>query len=372
MPRGGVQPLSKFESQLGFPAGFAIRTERENDPRAAYATSAIEWLENDRPVRQNFWPALCIALIAQVDHALTLMGQEDEADIIVESRVVRTRSDGSTVRQLEIDTGPAGTVANRRYYNFADTVIRVEMMRAHPSMPGHATSAWGGYTEFIRLVGQASPGGRALIAKWVWDHGVIPLDQTVIAANRTRQPRVFYEVVKGLDTASGSTGGAMYQALVYAYLVADSPTLTVQSHKVNVGSARAGAIGDVDGYLGEEIVLAAEAKDRHLTLADEDDLNAFMEDVSDFPDADAVVFAASFDSDIRSVLESGGIRTMSREEMLASVSLWDVPKQENALRAMRFFLGRVQQNRHLLSRLLEFVNTILDETSAGQIQIPHG
>ena len=52
---------------------------------------------------------------------------------------------------------------------------------------------------------------------------------------------------------------------------------------------------------------------------------------------------------------------MSRAEMLASVALWDVPKQENAVRAMQFFLAHIQKSPPLLARLNEFVAKVQEK-----------
>jgi len=152
--------------------------------------------------------------------------------------------------------------------------------------------------------------------------------------------------------------------LVYAYLVADSPSLSFQSQKVNVGSSRAGVIGDVDGYQGADVVLAAEAKDKDLTIEDEDDLEGFLEDVAGFPDADAVVFARSFDESIAARLERADVRMVDRAQMVTTVRLWDVPKQDIALQAMKYFLAHIQKSSPLLTRLEEFVERAIADHEA--------
>ena len=350
MPRGGDQPLSSFEEALGLKKGFSMSASGI-DPRKRHADAAIAWLKAKRPPRQSAWPALCLALVAQTSEALRLLELEYHENILAHrARLVAGRQLVLRVEKTDIPT--------RRYYNFAEQVIRVEMNRDHPSMPGHATAGWEAYSELIRHLGSCSSAGRASVAVWIWTNGVLSLTERLVPTQRTRRPRPFYEIVKDLDTASGQTGGALYQAMVYAYFVADSPTLTVVSHPVNTGSSRAGVIGDVDGFLGEEIVLAAEAKDKDLTIDDEDDLVAFKEDVGPHPDIDAVIFARTFDAKLHEILKRADIRTMSRQEMLVSVSLWDVPKQENAVRAMRFFLAHIQKSQKLLDRLVFFLEKI--------------
>ena len=308
MARGGNQPLKTFEAMLELPSGFASRSPKD-DSDPAKTARAVKWLEKSRPSDQNAWPALTLAFVAQVEAALSSMKVKTHTDLLGGSRIL-TEQKGKPVRQL-ILTLPNGMVPTRRYYNNAEKVIRTELNRTHPSMPGHATAGWQAYRDFISLLGSCSPSGRRIVAEWIWEHGVIALSERLVPTIRIRRPRPFHEVVKDLDTASGKTGGAMYQAMVYAYFVADSPTLTVVSHKVNTGSSRAGALGDVDGFLGESIVLAAEAKDKDLTLDDEDDLGGFLDDVAPHADVDAVVFARTFSADIAKVLKKKGIRAIA-------------------------------------------------------------
>ena len=329
-----------------------------------FADQAVEWLLGERPKRQNFWPALTLAFVAQIEAALAALDVESATDLLADGRVTTTTPAGQPIQQLEFNLGDAGTVPCRRFYNAAAHVVRIEMRRAHPSAPGHATSRWRGYSDLIELLGRMTPGGRHRVADFIWTEGVLPLPEILPAAGRARRPRPFFRLVHDLETSSGSHGGALFQAMVYAYLSADSPYLTVVSHPVNVGSSRAGALGDVDGYLGEEVVLAAEAKDKALTMNDEEDLSTFIEDVSPYPDVDAVVFAREIDPDVREWLKSLGLRSVSRADMESVIALWDVPKQENAVRAMRFFLANIQKQPALLARVVDFLDELIRQAPA--------
>lgn len=367
MVRGGVQPFAAFEEKLLLPAAFTARPKPELGVDR-HADRAVEWVQGERPSRQNFWPALTLAFVAQVEAALAALNVESAADLLADGRITETTLAGEPIQQLEFDLGEAGTVSCRRFYNAAAHVVRVEMRRTHPSAPGHATSRWRGYSDFIELLGSMTPGGRHRVADFIWTEGVLPLPEILPAAGRSRRPRPFLRLVRDLDTSSGSHGGALFQAMVYAYLSADSPYLTVVSHRVNVGSSRAGALGDVDGYLGEEVVLAAEAKDKALSMSDEEDLLTFIEDVSPYPDVDAVVFARDFDQDVRAWLSSLGIRSVSRHDMQSVIALWDIPKQQNAGRAMRFFLANIQKQPALLARVVDFIDDLNREDQGAQPQ----
>ncbi|MEV0239226.1 hypothetical protein AB0I06_04685 [Streptomyces sp. NPDC050674] len=360
------KPLSEFEDALELPAGF---TTRDLDGVDSHAVAAIAWLAHERPERQNFWPALCLAFIAQAEKLLGHLGTSQQADAFTQI-ARKVTSAAKAVDQL-VWIAPDGTeVPVRRFYNAAAEVIIGRMRREHPSAPGHATSKWLMYEPFIASILATSPSGRRAIAEWVWEMGVLARPKTISTIHRIRQPRPFFEIIESLDTGSGTTGGAMFQAIVYGYLYADSPTLTVVSQRVNTGSRRAGVIGDVSGYLGENVVLAAEAKDKHLGKSDEADLLTFIEESSAFPDLDAVVFARSFDPYILARLEENSVRTFSTEEMLRTVRLWDVPKQENAVRAMRFFLGHIQKNQRLVDRVEDFLQELKANSPTSPTELP--
>ena len=100
-------------------------------------------------------------------------------------------------------------------------------------------------------------------------------------------------------------------------------------------------------------------------------VTAFMEDVAPHPDVDAVVFARSADEEVSKWLAEEGVRLVTHDELLSAISLWDVPKQENAIRALRYFLMRVQKDPKLLHRVVSFIEDLSAQasTEAGSLQI---
>ena len=362
MPRGGNQPLSAHEATLGLPPGFTAR-HVPTDSRPEGASRAITWLSDARPTRQNHWPALALALIAQSEEVLAAAGTDTIIDGLNDELLIIERggSNGRVVNTLNIaiKDREQDVARLRPLYNRALHVILVEMRRAHPSNPGHATQSWPQYRTFIDMLYALTPGERAAVAEWVWENGVLNAPEFRIAQQQDRRARPFHEVVAHLDTAS-RLGGAIFQAMVYAYLVADAPTLHIESHAVNTGSSRAGTVGDVDGFDGEYLILAAEAKDKHLSLDDEDDLQAFIEDVTNYPDVDAAIFARSFDDGLVHALREQGIRTVTRDEMAATVALWDPTKQIVAIKAMRYFFARIQKQPTLTAELDDFLDHLIE------------
>lgn len=169
--------------------------------------------------------------------------------------------------------------------------------------------------------------------------------------------RPFEHVLMHMPTqVPGVRGGAILQALAYGYLRADSPNLILESHSVNTGSSRAGMLGDVDGFRGQEPELAAEVKDVAVTASTvEALLSDFLEDIVDAPNATAVVICADIDPAARDYLEQRGVRVLSRDDLVRRVGVWDLPKQQEALRGVEYYLGRVQKDGRAVSYLREWL-----------------
>lgn len=359
--RGGKQPLDTFVTDLCLPSGFALRSWEPDSTSdsADEGLSAIEWLKVHRPRKQNFWPALVLALVAQAEELLAAEKVDSLADVFASNPEDKS-TPGNPVNTLNFTRSDgAATVKLRPIYNKVVSVIRYTMLREHPEAPGHATQSWPAYRDFIRMVYAMSPGERSLLAVWVWECVVIPLPEMRIAQVRDRVVRPFEKVLRDMPTSVPRVrGGAILQGLTYGYLRADSPNLILESHKVNTGSSRAGMLGDVDGFRGSEPELAAEVKDLALDIASvEDQLGGFLEDIAAAPNATAVVVCRSITDDARELVEKRNVTVLTIEELSRTVSVWDLPKQQEALRGVDYYLGRIQKD----SRAVEFVRNWLVE-----------
>jgi hypothetical protein len=348
--RVGDRPLSDFEGALSLPPGLSGRTAI-ND---AVADDAIEWLRASRPRRQNHWPALTLALIAQAEALLDAEGLTSVEDVFTDFPV-QVSSSGQVVNTLNF-TGSSSTYKLRPKYSAALNVIRVELRREHPSNAAHATQSWGAYRDLVELIYRSTPSGRAAIARWVWVHGVLPSIERVWATQLERVVRPFEYVLSSFPTQGVNPGGALLQALVFGYFRADSPNLTLESHSVNTASGRADMPGDVAGFRGGEVELAVEVKDHPITAGHvEDVLSDFLEDLVSAPNATAVVVAAEVDDDARTALEASNVIALSREDLRARVMTWDLPKQHEAVRGAFYYLSRIQKRPALVKRFEAFL-----------------
>ncbi|MGP5641552.1 hypothetical protein ACTXPS_19195 [Brachybacterium tyrofermentans] len=364
--RGGVQPLAVFCSDLGLPADFSARAGGEDDRRLA---EAVEWMRVSRPPKQNFWPALCLALIAQCEATLAAAQQESDEDPFSNFPIESTSgSSGRIVNTLNFQVG--GTkVTLRPQFNRALQVIRVDMRRDHPSAAAHATQAWTGYRPLIVKIFQMTAAARTRFAEYVWDKGVLQAPERRWAEQAERIVRPFEKVLADFSTQSAPPGGALFQALVFGYFRADSPNLTLESHQVNTGSSRVDMPGDVAGFRGGEVELAVEVKDHAISVDTvESVLVDFLEDLNEAPNTTAVVVADEVDDASRARLAESNVIALSRAELRERVAIWDLPKQQEALRGAIYYLSRIQKRTQLVEKLVGFLNE--HEIASGILDQP--
>lgn len=338
-----MQPFENFSLELGFSRNFTWSVQTKGEQYEA----AVLWLQDRRPRNQNHWPALVLALIAQAEKLLDEVGKNMLCDVFSEYPPEENFSDGRTVNTLNFTREGGPSVKLRPLYNKALGVIRNKMLRNHPSNAPHATQSWRAYRDLITLLYQMNPGQRRSFASYVWSEGVLPLPQIAMAEVRDRVVRPFEYVLNNMPTSVPRLvrGGALLQALAYGYLLADSPNLILESHNVNTGSSAAAMLGDVDGFRGSEPELAAEVKDLDLNESNVDvQLNDFLEDIAEAPNATAVVICRSISDTAREQIEARNVTVLTVKDLARTVAVWDLPKQQDALRGVDYFLGRIQKS----------------------------
>jgi len=357
---GGDQAASEFEGDLGLPAGFFDRNGESNGG----FDEAVEWLTNERPRHQNSWPALTLALIAQAERGLNLLDEPSLDDVFGRLEIQTTRQGGRAVNTLnfmipvtggaEGEQGDAGAtlITLRPRYNEALMVVRTLMRRyGHPNNPGHATQSWPDYRPLIALIWSMSPTDRRDLCEWVWTEGVLTIEESVSVAAAARMIRPFERVLSEMPTAS-SRPGTIWQGICYGYLRADSPNVQLESHSAQTGSRRSGLLGDVDGFVGDRVALAAECKDRHIDTENwQDELGEFQSQTSQYPGITAIAMVATVDDDAAEEVVDAGLIILTREEMRRIVAVWDEAKQWSALEGLFYYLRRIQKSEAILTQV---------------------
>jgi len=226
-------------------------------------------------------------------------------------------------------------------------------------MAPHATQAWQQEREMLDKLLTSTPGARRLIAEKLWND-ILGLFEFTARWSASRTPRPFSAVIERYPRRMArEPSGAMLQGLAYGYLMADAPNVILGTDRVRAGSRRAGRVGDVDGWRGSTLVLTVEVKDARLDLVDLSMLDGFIRNLSEYPDATAIVLADAFTESMRTHLESLGLLTLDPNMMARTVALWDVPKQMVAVDAVRYFLWTIQRNQDMLVRFETFLAEVV-------------
>ena len=244
--------------------------------------------------------------------------------------------------KTEVNSGKANSLtlgdpelSLRTYYNAAEKVIRHDLLRSdYPNCAPHATQSWSQYRGTFERICALPPFGRAELM--------------------VREIRPFEYIVQNFQKAPGEPGGVVLQALAYAYYRADSPNVTFRPYKVGSGSSRVGAAGDVDGWVGNQLALSIEVKDKHIGEDNLNELDQFILQLRRWPNCTAVVLAESFDDEAIEYFRDRGILCFDRETMVQNISYWDVPKQKLAVRELYYYFSVIQQNTRLTKRFEEF------------------
>lgn len=347
--RGETRSFGAVAQECGFSSAFA---ELDGEYTVA-VEDALRWLAEERPMQQNHWPALTLAIVAQVQAVAEREGEVSFLDIFESNPPEATEARGKVVNTLNFRLSSGDSVKLRPLYNRTLHVIIHDMLREHPSNPGHATQSWPAYRPLIQKIGAMRPAERRSFVEALWGIAVLDKPARQLAAVVERVVRPFELVLREMPTylkeRDGGRGGAVFQAIAFGYLRADSPNLILESHGVNVGSKRAAMLGDVDGFRGQEPELAAEVKD--LDLHDGniwDQLGNFLMEIAEAPNVTAMVFCKTITPSARQLLEREGMIVLDRDGLARRVASWDVPKQQEALRGTEYYLGRIQKSAKLV------------------------
>lgn len=257
---------------------------------------------------------------------------------------------------------PGGvTKSIRKFYDHAQQEIRAQHHRLdYPSAAPHATQAWVDYTSWINAMVQMTEPQitklRSDILAFIL--GQLPSHE-IDSSTLAKDPPVYFEILRGFDFSArrGEPTGAAFQGAVFAYLRADAPHLQVEVRKVRTGSMRVGGIGDIDAWDGDRLVLTAEAKHTTFTRGDIDDIASFISGVTRNR-ATGMVVAEKFEAEAKKALKKVGITPLLRNDLVASVSLWDPLKQRIAARSFLYYASHVEQNASLSNRIRAFVATL--------------
>ena len=347
-----AENLEDHTDRLGLPDSIATRprdsTEKVKSLRDLHIAQVKEH-------GRNFHLGLMIAFIGVVEEACGRAAQDPFPDLLSVHPPVEERG-GRRLNTLTIDIDGGRKIGLRGYYNQVEETIRFHLARrAYPSMAPHATQAWAQHREeFDRLL-ELTAAERAALLDLLWAE-VLKIPRPAYRTADDAQPRPFVTILTGFETAPGEPAGAVFQAMAFAYYNTELRHLVaVEADKVRVGGARRGNVGDIDGWDGSQIVQSIEVKDLDLTEENEGELAGFFDNLSDWPNATAIVLANSFTETLAKKLRGQNIFTLTRAEMIQSCEAWDMERQRQAVRAMDYMIVRKEAHPSLAERFREFL-----------------
>ena len=304
---------------------------------------------------RHFIPGLLIAFVAMAEEALPLAGRDRVSSVMTEFPRDERTPQGRPVNTLVLNVGDR-KIRLRPYYNLAEHVFIHELRRYdYPNMAPHATQAWPQHTDLLEAVFAGSPRERRAIANIAWD-AILELPAYGRRSSAEASPRPFAVILDDFpNTQPGEPAGAVLQGLAFAYYRADSPNVTIETGKVGAGSRRTGRVADIDGWNGAELVLSIEVKDEELVSTEDSALDGFLANLSEWPDATAIVVARAASEEVIGALADQHVSVLTRPLMHSAVIRWDLNKQKLAAREFHYFLVRVQRHSSLTDRFETFL-----------------
>ena len=230
----------------------------------------------------------------------------------------------------------------------------------YPNCAPHATQAWGEprYRSWLNVLVKSREPELQSLRRRIVDFIMETLpDHSTFDAQKSPEPPLFRMALSEFDLGahSGERSGAPFQGILFGFLRADNPHLQVTAGKVRSGGARHGAVGDVDCWNGAQLAITAEAKFFRMTEKD------VTREISDFAErvrqkaAVGLVVAQGFETGAADMIADMGLISLSLEDMLHHVRLWEPQKQAMAINYTVYAFLRVEMSAPLVERFQKFV-----------------
>lgn len=234
-----------------------------------------------------------------------------------------------------------------------------------PSSAPHTTADWDDYRDELAASFRLSCAGRYELADRLIDFGLSKLTRRTFDARDEPLPRPFTEILRQYSRQDeNEEAGSAYQAMVYGFVKAEWPHLSLRTSKLRTGSSRQNRTGDVDGYIGPDLMVSVEAKDKvvddGVVRRELTDLRQLAEDTG----AIALVVCESITDSARSTLNDDGVVVLTDAEMEDHLTMWDYHKQNDAVQGMIHYFKNVEENPDATRRVLTFVREIDPDNSA--------
>lgn len=340
--------LQDFLKPLGLPLDFVRRGTRRTADVARLEKAFERWFP-----QRKFFLGLMVASIAVVENLLEQVETDRMPDALEKYPPRELSSSGTPVKTLTI-VGPRRSISLRGYVNRMETVTLGTLKRFdYPSAAPHTTWAWTQHRGEIELLFSMTPEERSEFGAYLWQR-ILELP-TPAEIQRAPRARPFAVLLRNFDTTAykDERSGAHLQGMVYAYMRADSPSVTVVASRVRAGSNRFGGVGDVDGWYGADLALTAEVRD--LVIDEIGGLSGFIRNVAMHKDPTAMVVAREFSDEVQEGLANENILTLTRDKLAENVDVWDMRKQYEAMRHFEHYVLVIERNQAIARRYEQFL-----------------
>jgi hypothetical protein len=354
VPEQQPPTLAEFAASLGLPDEIASRPPPED--RTAVDDLLRHSDEQVEREHRNFHLGLMLAYLAVVEEICSRAGLPTMPDALDRFPPLEERG-GRRLNTLTLPSPNGGrAVGLRRYYDQVEQTIRFKLgRRGYPSMAPHATQAWTQHREELEAIFAMTPAERGALANGLWDR-VMRLPKPAYRTAEAARARPMPVLLRYFESVAGEPPGVTLQSLAYGYFNVEMSHLTaIESDKVRAGGARSGNVGDIDGWDASELVMSVEVKDLDLTGQNQHELHGFLANLVAWPDCTAIVVANSFSEEVVDALEAQNIIPLTRSEMIARAEGWDMPKQRRAVRAVDYYVIRVQAHEGFSNRYRQFL-----------------
>jgi hypothetical protein len=233
---------------------------------------------------------------------------------------------------------------------------------AYPSAYVYNTGQWKKFKDLLVMCFRLSPAGRLSVCSKLIVFGLEKMQQNTFYGRSKDRPRVYEAILRDYErSADGENGGLAFQAIAFGYITTDRPHLDISAAGVRTGSARQRRFGDVDCYYGLDLELSVEVKDLKITENNlSRELGTFMSEIAS-GGIMGMAIVQSIDPIAAEHLRDAKIVPYQEHDLLAAVSAWDWPKQNQAVHRMLHYLAHIEQNPAAVKRLLCFISRIDEE-----------
>jgi len=198
--------------------------------------------------------------------------------------------------------------------------------------------------------------GRYEAAQQLFDFGLAELDGQTPVRREPPFPAPFLKVVENYHRkAPEEQGGSAYQALAYGYVKTKWSHLSLRASKVRTGSSRQNRYGDIDGFMGPDLMVSVEVKDRVIDGSNVKSELGTMMDLAEKSTAIAIAICKEVSDQAKETLADADVEVITDEDLEEELRTWDYHKQNRALQGMIHFFAHIEENPAGTQRLLSFI-----------------